>query len=225
MATLSRGVTFGAAEEVTNTKLHNLVDDGTVSSIVNADIAAGAAIVDTKLAQITTDDTVHMSSIVETLEAQGDVLVHNGTRYARVGIGGTTGQDLVTDPTDAAWGQVSMVNGVTGTLPSANGGTGSTLVSWVKFNGTGANGAKTPSASLNVTCVNKDATGIYTITWATDYGSANYFITGSSNVSDSTSGLFVTSQAAGTAVVKLFKQADNSAGDNDAIYVLAIGDR
>ena len=49
MATLSKGYTFGATESVTNTKLHNLVDSGTVTSIVNADIDAGAAIAASKL--------------------------------------------------------------------------------------------------------------------------------------------------------------------------------
>ena len=54
MATLTRGLTLGASEQVTNTKLHNLVDLGSISNIANADISDTAAIVDTKLAQITT---------------------------------------------------------------------------------------------------------------------------------------------------------------------------
>lgn len=54
MATLGRGATFSANDTVTNTKLHNLVDGGTVSNIVNADIDSAAAIADTKLAAIST---------------------------------------------------------------------------------------------------------------------------------------------------------------------------
>lgn len=49
MATLSKGYTFGATETVTNTKLHNLVDLGSVSDIVNADVSATADIDATKL--------------------------------------------------------------------------------------------------------------------------------------------------------------------------------
>jgi len=49
MATLSRGQTFGATESVTNTKLHNLVDNATITGIVDADISAGAAIQFSKL--------------------------------------------------------------------------------------------------------------------------------------------------------------------------------
>jgi hypothetical protein len=54
MATLTRGQTFTSTDTVTHTKLHALVDSGTVSAIVNADIDASAAIADTKLAQIST---------------------------------------------------------------------------------------------------------------------------------------------------------------------------
>lgn len=53
-ATISKGISLGVTEQITNTKLHNLVDLATVTVIVNADIDAAAAIVDTKLAQITT---------------------------------------------------------------------------------------------------------------------------------------------------------------------------
>ena len=49
MATVTKGKTFGATETVTNTKLHALVDDATVTGIVNADVGAGAAIAESKL--------------------------------------------------------------------------------------------------------------------------------------------------------------------------------
>ena len=58
MATITKGTSYGVAEQITNTKLHNLVDLATVTVIVNADIDAAAAIVDTKLAQITTASKV-----------------------------------------------------------------------------------------------------------------------------------------------------------------------
>jgi hypothetical protein len=38
MATLSRGQTFGSTEQITNTKLHNLVDLGSISGIIGTDI-------------------------------------------------------------------------------------------------------------------------------------------------------------------------------------------
>lgn len=54
MGTLSRGRTYGATETLYADDLHELVDLGSISGIVNADCAAGMALVDTKLAQITT---------------------------------------------------------------------------------------------------------------------------------------------------------------------------
>lgn len=63
MATLTKGITYGAAETLTNTKLHNLIDLGSVSNIVNADIDAAAGIVDTKLAQIITTNKVSGTAI------------------------------------------------------------------------------------------------------------------------------------------------------------------
>jgi hypothetical protein len=63
MATLSKGITYGATETLTNTKLHNLVDLGSVSNIVNADIDAAANIADTKLAQITTLNKVSGAAV------------------------------------------------------------------------------------------------------------------------------------------------------------------
>lgn len=49
MATLNRGITFSSTETITNTKLHLLVDNATISGIVDADISPGAAIQFSKL--------------------------------------------------------------------------------------------------------------------------------------------------------------------------------
>jgi len=63
MATLSKGQVFGATEQVTNTKLHNLVDLGSITNIVDADCSAAMNLQDTKLAQITTASKVSGSAI------------------------------------------------------------------------------------------------------------------------------------------------------------------
>lgn len=63
MATLSRGQTFGATETVTNTKLHNLVDLGSISNIVAADISPSAGINDTQLADIVTGNKVRGTAL------------------------------------------------------------------------------------------------------------------------------------------------------------------
>jgi hypothetical protein len=75
MATLTKGKTFTDGELVTPQKLHELVDFGSVSNIVNADIAAGAAIADTKLAQITTAGKVANSATTATNASTANAIV------------------------------------------------------------------------------------------------------------------------------------------------------
>lgn len=63
MATLSKGISFGATETVTNTKLGNLVDLGSVTNIVNADCSPSMNLADTKLADITTGNKVRGTAL------------------------------------------------------------------------------------------------------------------------------------------------------------------
>jgi hypothetical protein len=63
MATLTKGKTFTNGELVTPANLHQMVDSATVANIVNADIAANAAIADTKLATISTANKVAQSAV------------------------------------------------------------------------------------------------------------------------------------------------------------------
>lgn len=63
MATITKGKTFTNNETVTPTKLNDLVDKATISGIVNADIAANAAIADTKLATISAAGKVSGTAI------------------------------------------------------------------------------------------------------------------------------------------------------------------
>lgn len=49
MGLITRGYTFGTTEQVTNSKLHELVDNSSVTSITNADIDVAAAISESKL--------------------------------------------------------------------------------------------------------------------------------------------------------------------------------
>jgi len=76
MATLTKGKTFTNGETVTPQKLHELVDLGTVSGIVNADIAAGAAIADSKLAQISTAGKVLPAAV------QGTAVITTDSRLS-----------------------------------------------------------------------------------------------------------------------------------------------
>ena len=75
MATINRGYTFGAAEQVTNSKLHLLVDDATITGIVNSDIDASAGIATTKLAAI---DGSKLDDLQNIPAGSGAVPVVNG---------------------------------------------------------------------------------------------------------------------------------------------------
>jgi hypothetical protein len=76
MATLTKGKTFTNGELVTPATIHQLVDAATISGIVNADIAAGAAIVDSKLAQITTAGKVLPAAV------QGTAVITTDSRLS-----------------------------------------------------------------------------------------------------------------------------------------------
>jgi hypothetical protein len=64
MAVITKGKTFASGEVVTPLKIHQLVDNATVTGIVNADIDASAAIAASKLAS-----TLDLSSKTVTLPA------------------------------------------------------------------------------------------------------------------------------------------------------------
>lgn len=79
-ATVTKGKTFTSTEQVTNTKLHSLVDDATVTAIVSADITDGTiATADVADNAVTTakisDNTITAADLASTLTmADGDFL-------------------------------------------------------------------------------------------------------------------------------------------------------
>jgi len=76
MATITKGKTFVNGELVTPEKIHQLVDSATIANITNADIAAGAAIADTKLAQISTAGKVLPAAV------QGTAVITSDSRLS-----------------------------------------------------------------------------------------------------------------------------------------------
>jgi hypothetical protein len=80
MASLTKGRTFVGGETVTAQKLNDLVDGGTISNIVNADINASAAIAHTKLASITASHVLlgNASNVPTATAITGDVTVTSG---------------------------------------------------------------------------------------------------------------------------------------------------
>jgi len=72
-ASITKGITLGATEQVTNTKLHNLVDQATISNISATELASNIL---TSLP--TTAGTLRYWSIVTSL-ASGALIRYNGS--------------------------------------------------------------------------------------------------------------------------------------------------
>jgi hypothetical protein len=109
MATLFRGYTFGSIEQVTAAKLHALVDSGTITGIVNADIDNSAAIAYSKLADIDGSKLTGLANIA-------------------IGAGKIPSENLPIVDTYAAKGansDITSLAGLTTPLSIAQGGTAS----------------------------------------------------------------------------------------------------
>lgn len=132
MATLSKGKTFGATETVTNAKLHALVDDGSVSGIVNADIAADALIDSSKI-NFTLSDYVTLA---------GDQTITGSKTFQNT-------QTFSTPLANTNIAAITQANKVSGTsfygLASCISGAGALQIS---FGGTGATTAQTAIDAL-----------------------------------------------------------------------------
>ena len=90
MATVA--VTNTLPDSANKADFYSIVDNATVTEIVNADIAASANIADSKLATITTAGKVNVSALVATSQANGDIIYYD-SGWKRLAIG-TTGQTL-----------------------------------------------------------------------------------------------------------------------------------
>lgn len=90
MATITKPNTFSAGAVIVasehNSNFDTIYDDYN-GGITNANISGSAAIVDTKLATITTASKVNASAFVITSEAQGDITYRNATVWTRLAAG------------------------------------------------------------------------------------------------------------------------------------------
>lgn len=166
-------------------------------------------------------------------DAQGDILYHNGTNYARLGAG-TSGQYLKTQGAGAnpAWAtlaagtqtemEAASSNTVFATPGNVNWHPG-VAKAWVNFNGTG-----TPAvlASHNVdSSITDHGTGEYTISFTTDFSSANYAYAGIATLAGEMA--ILTSQTASAAGSKRIyvRHIDGSAKDPTEASLIAFGDQ
>jgi hypothetical protein len=128
MATFSKGYTFGSTEQVTNAKLHALVDSATISGITNDDIDSAAAIATSKLAAI---DGSRLSGLGSIPSGSGVIPAANLTSVAQKG----------------ANSDITSLTGLTTALATSKGGTGSTAAA------NAANGVVVLNASAQLPAV------------------------------------------------------------------------
>src|SRR3990167_1826490 len=129
MATISKPNTFSAGAVIVASE-HNSNNDTIYNdyngNITNVNLASGAAIVDTKLAQLTTPAKVNLSALVITSQAAGDIIyASSATALTRLEAG-SSGQFLKSAGTAApSWATagkiLQVVNVMDGTLDSGTG--------------------------------------------------------------------------------------------------------
>lgn len=94
---------------------------------------------------------------------------------------------------------------------------------WVQFNGTGTIAIQD---SYNVTSITDNGTGLYTITWDTDFSNDDYAVVAIGGVGGDLGpgDTLINAVAAGSCQVRTYA-SDNSARDGSIISVIAIGDQ
>lgn len=107
MATITRGYTFGATEQVTNSKLHSLIDSATISAIAQADLSSGLGLTSRSTSSPSDSDQLW----IDTSTTPATLKLNDGTNWIIVGehniltnrTGQTTsiGQVCVIDTTNA----------------------------------------------------------------------------------------------------------------------------
>ena len=173
MATITKGKTFINGELVTPAALHSMVDAATISDVTNADIAAGAAIVDTKLAPITTAGKVaNTATSASSANAANAIVVRDASgNFAAGTITAALSGNAATATTASACSgnaatatklatartingvafdgtaNITLATGVTSTVAISQGGTGATTAADARTNLGAASSSHTHSAA------------------------------------------------------------------------------
>ena len=237
-ATLAKGYVFGATESVTNTKLHLLVDSGSVGAISNADIANDASIADSKLATISSSGKVSgaaITTLTSVPSGAGEIPVANiptGTTANKViklnssaQIPAVDGSLLTAIPNASQSDMETATSTVKSVTPAVAQSHPSAAKFWVHFNGN-----ETPAVigGYNVTSITDGGVGSYTINFTTAFSDTKYCVVGSA-VGIMASGwsqniVFVGTVAVGSVQV-LCCNAGGDFVDPIAVFVVGYGDQ
>jgi hypothetical protein len=189
MATLTKGKTFTDGELVTPQKLHELVDLGSVANIVNADIAANAAIADTKLATISTANKVAQSAVTN-LTAD---LAGKAASIHQHAVADTTGLQTALDGKAASSHShtIANVTGLQTALDSKMSGSNLGLCkAWVNFNHNRMLGVTNAANGESISVTAGSSSGTWNSTTAFSIGQIGiiYYITSAGSVPNASLG-------------------------------------
>jgi hypothetical protein len=179
MSILVKGNTFNDGDQITSTKLNNLVDNATFAATAVDDVTIGLATGKLTLKTVQTGNLAN-SAVTTAKIADSSVttakLADNSVTTAKIVDASVTAAKLAPDAIASA----SIVDGSV-TAPKLNGAqTGDAPIfgvrAWAKFAGQGSNGACTVNASGNVTSVSRISSGTYEVVMTTPMQDANYAI-------------------------------------------------
>jgi hypothetical protein len=202
----------------------NLVITGTTTFNGSATLGAGDDLIGSSTSDITFNTnkfTVAGATgntlVAGTLDVQGNI---DPTTYETTNGGFLDEDDMASDAADKVASQQSIKAYVDAQTVS----TDVVLKAWAYF--TVAASTATLVDSNNVTSVNRDSAGTYTITWDTNFASASYCIMVTTGQSGAHKIGVVESQVAGSCVILSMTFAGTPvATDCSNMYVMAIGDQ
>jgi len=209
-----------ASQTITNKTLTAPI----ISTISNTGTVTLPTATDTLVGRATTDTLTN-----KTFDANG-----TGNSLSNVDVAdladGTDGELITWDAAGApttvgagTLGQVLTSNGAGAAPTFQAASSGETAKGWVAYDQTG-----TPAIldSFNVTSVSDDGTGLFTVTWETDFASTSYAVVNDGFV---TAGTYIwavtTAVTAGTVSVQCGRHSDNGVLDCDIASVVAFGDQ
>ena len=220
MSILVKGNTFADGDQITSTKLNNLVDNATFAATAVDDVTIGLATGKLTLKTVQTGNLAN-SAVTTAKIADSSVttakLADSSVTTAKIVDASVTAAKLAPDAIASA----SIVDGSV-TAPKLNGAqTGDAPIfgvrAWAKFAGQGSNGACVVNASGNVTSVSRISSGTYEVVMTTAMQDVNYAIVANSDVFSSRIDPIFTET---TTTFRLRFRNDNPTNPTEATFIV-----
>ena len=171
-----------------------------------------------------TSDIAALTAVVAT-KGPGTV-----TSVATAGLatgGPITSSGTVTVTAATQSDQETATSTTTGVTPGRQQFHPSAAKAWVKFAGSGSNGAQTVNASYNVSGVSRTGTGAYTVSFTTSFSSADYAAIPSGNLAGTAMAIQIAaaSQVAGSVGIVYLNSTSAALVDPTNGYLVVFGDQ